>query len=237
MALLGDLTNRFKHLLSPSESRSRRDKEFKAKVPPLPKQVSHETPARSKTADMSPGAAITTWDVEHSPRPALNLDAEVDGAQLPPSPPTSYGQADTDNHGEILSDAQASNIKPPRGDWDANEETILVDDGYYDEQLKNAQQIAELERERRETQAMELRGAGWSEDSVFLFQKLGLRGFEPLLPYGWYKDFQMLPADLFTHNMDKAFIKPLANDGMYRGMNASSFDAQLILSLFQPNAL
>lgn len=220
MALLGDLTNRFKHLLSPSESRQRRDKEFKAKVAPLPRQVSHETPARNKTVNMSPGAAITTWDVNPSPRPNINLNAKVDGAQLPPSPPTSFGQADTETiaAGESSSVAPAFNLKPAREDWDANEETILVDDGYYDEQQKDAQKVAELERERRDAQAMELRAAGWSEDAVFLFQKLGLRGFEPLLPYGWFDDFKMLPADLFTHNMDKAFIKPIGDD--YRAQRA-----------------
>ena len=68
------------------------------------------------------------------------------------------------------------------------------------------------ERRRREAQGYDLRAAGWSEDAIFLFQKLGMRGFEPLLPYGWVEDFKSLPTDLFTPNMDKAFIKPMFDE-------------------------
>jgi hypothetical protein len=92
-------------------------------------------------------------------------------------------------------------------EWDANEETMVVDEGTFMAQSKKLTQ--EKERERRDQQGCELRGAGWSEDAVFLFQKLGMRGFEPILPIAWIHDLDSLPEDLFTANIDKAFIKPV----------------------------
>ncbi len=89
---------------------------------------------------------------------------------------------------------------------DANEDTILVDDGQYMNQTMKID--VDEERKRRHKQGRELRDAGWSEDAVFLFQKLGMRGFEPILPIEWIDDFETLPEDLFTAKLDKAFIKP-----------------------------
>jgi hypothetical protein len=90
--------------------------------------------------------------------------------------------------------------------WDANEETMVVDDGTYMVVQKKVNH--DQERQRQDQQARELRDAGWSEDAVFLFQKLGMRGFEPLMPISWMHDLETVPADLFTENIDKAFIKP-----------------------------
>jgi len=92
-------------------------------------------------------------------------------------------------------------------EWNANEDTIVVDDGRYMEQSKSID--LEEERNRRAKQARELKEAGWSEDAVFLFQKLAMRGIEPLLPVDWLVDFATLPENLFTANIDKAFVRPV----------------------------
>lgn len=104
-------------------------------------------------------------------------------------------------------------------EWDANEETMVVDDGAYMEQNKKID--VEVERIRRDQQGRDLRDAGWSEDAVFLFQKLGMRGFEPLLPISWINDFETVPEDLFTEKLDKAFIKSVFGTD-YSGMDIRS---------------
>ena len=121
-------------------------------------------------------------------------------------------------------------------DWDANEETIVLEDAQYVEARKEAD--PELERERREAQGRDLRAAGWTEDAIFLFQKLGMRGFEPLLPHAWFEDFTMLPADLFTRNIDKAFIKPMSADLEYHGqLEPHLHFHDIVLTIYQRTVL
>lgn len=116
--------------------------------------------------------------------------------------PQSLDRAYTDLEGDTLIDELVEGIKDDEA-FDANEETIVVDESGYDSKAYNP--VAE--RMRREAQGRELRAAGWSEDAVFLFQKLGMRGFEPLMPSSWAFNFVMFPEMMFTKNMDKAYIK------------------------------
>lgn len=117
--------------------------------------------------------------------------------------PQSLDRAYTDFEGDTLIDELVQGIKDEEA-YDANEETIVVDETGYDSKAFNP--VAE--RTRREAHGRDLRDAGWTEDAVFLFQKLGMRGFEPLMPSSWAFNFVMFPRIMFTKNMDKAFIKP-----------------------------
>ncbi|KAI4250883.1 MAG: hypothetical protein L6R35_007621, partial [Caloplaca aegaea] len=47
----------------------------------------------------------------------------------------------------------------------------------------------------------------WSKDEVWLFHKLNMRGFEPLLPDTWDFEFVTLPNNLFSDNDAKVLIK------------------------------
>lgn len=48
---------------------------------------------------------------------------------------------------------------------------------------------------------------GWTEDEVWLFEKLDWRGYEPLLPKNWAADFLTMYELLFTNDDSIAFIK------------------------------
>lgn len=48
---------------------------------------------------------------------------------------------------------------------------------------------------------------GWTEDEVWLFEKLDWRGYEPLLPKNWAGDFLTMYDLLFTSDDSVAFIK------------------------------
>jgi hypothetical protein len=139
----------------------------------------------------------------------------MDRTLLPPSPPASAKQGD-DFEGDTLVGSPGVEYSEKAGssadEWNANEDTVAVDDGNY---LNNSVDV-DKERKRREKQGRQLRDAGWSEDAVFLFQKLGMRGFEPLLPIDWLDDLETLPEDLFTSRLDNAFLKPAHGSG-FRG--------------------
>ena len=47
----------------------------------------------------------------------------------------------------------------------------------------------------------------WSKDQIWLFNKLNMRGFEPLLHETWTQDFLTLPDELFSEADSEVFIK------------------------------
>ncbi|KAF2688170.1 hypothetical protein K458DRAFT_295431 [Lentithecium fluviatile CBS 122367] len=207
MAFLRDLSERVWSYVSPRKTQQRREKPFK--VPAIPIKAK---PA--KDVAMTPQTKIGHWQTK-----TPGSIGSVDNTLLPPTPPTS-AQPHDDLEGDTLihdSVEEAPKESSDESGWDANEETLVVDDGEFMEQQKSIDR--EKERVRQEIQGRELREAGWPEDAVFLFQKLGLRGFEPLLPDDWVNDFPSLPVDLFTHNENKAFIKAKAG-GDYRAQRA-----------------
>jgi hypothetical protein len=201
MAFLTEVSNRFWNYVSPRKTQQRRDKPFR--VPALPHPV--QTPQsiqkqKARAHSMSPTSRVKSWNLK-SPGSSTSPDR---APGLPPSP-KSLERAYTDFEGDTMIEDMVDAIDGGEA-FDANEETIVVDEGRYMDEQKAYDGEAELHR--RERQGRELRAAGWTEDAVFLFQKLGMRGFEPLMPGEWINDFIMLPTNLFTANMDKAFIKP-----------------------------
>lgn len=199
----------------------RREKPYSCTVPSIPRHAKKcrttqsATPSRAGLKRHEP--YIQAWNSRiASPR------SDIDATILPPSPSTSALQLHEEMEGDTLT--PQSPLSPdedefgsPDEEWDANEDTIVVDDGRYMEQSKKIDLGAELSR--RTKQARELRDTGWSEDAVFLFQKLAMRGMEPLLPDDWFVDFAALPGDLFTNNIDKAFIRPV-HGSYYRAQRA-----------------
>jgi hypothetical protein len=158
---------------------------------------------------MSPETRVKSWN-PRTPSPLHDVN-------MPPSPPMSVRLRSDSLEGDTLvSGSPTANEGDKTGssadEVDANEDTMVVDDDKYMNQTINVNQ----ERLKREKQGLELREAGWSEDAVFLFQKLGMRGFEPLFPKHWLDDLDTLPEDLFTARLDNAFLTP-AHGGDYNG--------------------
>ena len=215
MAFLRDVSDRFWSYVSPRKTQQRRDKEFKVPaipIRPTPRKRNIATPA---SRDMSPGLRVKIWSVR---TPSPHSDEDIDRTLLPPSPPASADRHDDDFEGETLIESPVNTgVSEMTGssadEWNANEDTIAVDDGNY---MGHSIDV-DKERERRDKQGRELRDSGWSEDAVFLFQKLGMRGFEPILPIEWIDDLETLPEDLFTARLDKVFLRPAHGSG-YRGV-------------------
>lgn len=216
MTFFRDVSERFWNYVSPRKTQQRREKPFK--VPAVPthtttatqrqKQIAVQKQKRTpKQRDMSPDSRIKVWQTRTM---TPTSDVDMDETLLPPSPPASARPSHDDLEGDTLlpeSPVSPNYFKGQSADeYDANEDTTVVDDGTYLEQHKLVN--VDEERKRRDIQGRELRDAGWSEDAIFLFQKLGMRGFEALLPIDWHDDFETLPEDLFTAKIDTTFIRP-----------------------------
>ncbi|KAJ4296867.1 hypothetical protein N0V90_006915 [Kalmusia sp. IMI 367209] len=188
------MSDRVWDYISPRKTQQRREKPFKIPAVPLrPKG------ARKATPEMDHNTKVDHWDTK------TPVVAAIDHALLPPSPPSSLSRYRDFDGDTLVHDSVEGLPQEEESEWDANEETFVVDDGQYMDLHKSANH--EKEQVRQENQSRKLREAGWSEDAVFMFQKLNMRGFEPLLPDGWVNDFETLPVDLFTANENKAFIK------------------------------
>lgn len=224
MVTFREVSASFWNYISPRKTQQRRDKPFKVpEVPARQNALPKQNVALRKSKEMSPESRVHEW-TPRTPSPLNDIDATL----LPPSPPASALQSHDDFEGETLvavSPGPATKEKTGSSEkeWDANEDTMVVDDGAYMEQQYRVN--VEEERMRREQQARELRDAGWPEDAVFLFQKLGMRGFEPILPADWVDDFETLPEDLFTARRDKVFIRP-SQGSDYHGMFSFSLTVQ-----------
>lgn len=79
----------------------------------------------------------------------------------------------------------------------------------------------DMERERAERQAAaKAAGKGdWTAAEIELFERLSMRGFEPLLPGTWRMDFKTIPDPLFTDNDEEVFIGPTAGHD-FRGVHS-----------------
>lgn len=219
MVTLREVSASFWNYISPRKTQQRRDKPFK--VPDIPHRseaLTKQNIVLLKEKGRSPAPRVHKWS-PRTPSPLIDIDATL----LPPSPPASALQSHDDLEGDTLISESPGNPSEKvdgssEDEWNANEDTMVVDDGTYMEKRNRVD--VDAERKKREVQARELRDAGWSEDAVFLFQKLGMRGFEPILPINWLDDFETLPEDLFTARADKVFIRPSQGSeyhGMYLG--------------------
>ncbi|KAK7192648.1 hypothetical protein DPSP01_006590 [Paraphaeosphaeria sporulosa] len=198
MPFLHRVSERVWDYISPRKTQQRRDKPFR--VPQLP--------VRSKMAERASPETTPNSKVEHWAPNTPASPTDLDDTLLPPSPPASLHRYEDDFDGDTLvhDSVEDGYYKDAESDaYDANDATMVVDDGQYMEMRKAVDRTNE--QLRQEIQCRELRQAGWSEDSIFMFQKLNMRGFEPLLPDPWQKDFVTLPLNLFTPNDSKTFIK------------------------------
>ncbi|KAK0119768.1 hypothetical protein ONS95_011202 [Cadophora gregata] len=61
--------------------------------------------------------------------------------------------------------------------------------------------------------------ASWHPDALFLYERLALRSFEPLIPSDWRIDFPTLPEVLFTDEEENTFVNSNCLPS-YRGIKA-----------------
>jgi hypothetical protein len=217
MTILHEYATKVWSYISPRKTQKAREKPFQFKVPAIPTKPSfkqHEQPAKQLLSppdrDLSPKSRVNTWHTR-TPSPSSDVDITL----VPMSPPDSVlrspeGQ-DSFEGDTLFNTSPISPTFDKTQDFqdievDANDDTIVVDDGGYLETHKGISFDERLLKQQRQRQ--ELQAAGWPEDAIFLFQKINNRGYEPIMPIEWVDDLPSLPADLFTEVPDKPFINP-----------------------------
>ncbi|KAI7227344.1 hypothetical protein KC330_g8444 [Hortaea werneckii] len=106
-------------------------------------------------------------------------------------------------------DADAEDIEAEADDDEPEDTTLVVSEEEYAREHSRSKKVSvPVELSNRGVSSEELAAAGWSEDHIFLVQRIAMRGFEPLLPQYYYMDFRYLPDALFVQDDDKerAFI-------------------------------
>lgn len=124
--------------------------------------------------------------------------------------------SDTENlHTLITPEDSASHIKSQSESGSTRE-----DDGDERDLHLNSKEESELSAEakvhlfldrqtelaRRQETIDRKKEGNWHEDEILLFQKLSMRGFEPLLPSHWNYDFRTCPPTIFSRNEKETFI-------------------------------
>ncbi|RMY97989.1 hypothetical protein D0862_07793 [Hortaea werneckii] len=112
--------------------------------------------------------------------------------------------------GYVSSEDADAEYSEEEADNDEPEDTTLVvsEEEYAREHSRSKKVSVPAELSNRGVSSEELAAAGWSEEHIFLVQRIAMRGFEPLLPQYFYMDFRYLPDALFVQDDDKerAFI-------------------------------
>ncbi|KAJ4334314.1 hypothetical protein N0V87_006966 [Didymella glomerata] len=217
MTILHEYATKVWSYISPRKTKKAREKPFQFKVPAIPTKPSfkqHELSPQQLLSpsdrDLSPESRVNIW---HTRTPSPNSDVDI--TLVPMSPPDSVlrsPEGQDSLQGDTLFNTSPISPTFDKGqdfqdiEVDANDDTIVVDDGGYLETHKGISSDERLLKQQRQRQ--ELQGAGWPEDAIFLFQKINNRGYEPIMPIEWVDDLPSLPADLFTEIPDKPFIKP-----------------------------
>lgn len=210
MPLFANLRESFWSYVSPRKTQERRDKPFK--VPPVPLKIKPTLSNKSEhkrdiRLSMSPVSRVNSWHVRS---PASSVAGER-------SLLTPVSMRREEESEVAIEDLEGDTLIEDDG-YDANNETVVVDEEHYEPQAYDPEE----ERMKRLEQADEMRELGWTEDEITLFQKLGMRGYEPLMPISWTMDFKTIPTALFTKDDDVAFIKA-AHGTDFRGKCCAFF--------------
>ena len=217
MTILHEYATRVWAYISPRKTQQAREKPFQFKVPAIPTKSNFKKQkhAQQKQLLSPPGRSISPdshMDIWHTRTPSPSSDVDI--TMVPISPPDSVIRS-LDGHdgfeGDTLFNTSPISSSFDNGgnldnEVDANDDTMVVDDGVCLETYKGISVDERLFKQQQ--QRLALKESGWPEDAIFLFQKIGLRGYEPIMPVEWVDDLPSLPADLFTERLDKPFIKP-----------------------------
>ncbi|RMY70988.1 hypothetical protein D0864_10756 [Hortaea werneckii] len=127
--------------------------------------------------------------------------------------PDDYDDSDAGEENSVgyveSEDADAEDSEEDDDEDEPEDTTLVVSEEEYAREHSRSKKISvPAELSNRGVSSEELAAAGWSEEHIFLVQRIAMRGFEPLLPQYYFMDFRYLPDALFVQDDDKerAFI-------------------------------
>jgi hypothetical protein len=214
MSFLTRVRDGFWSYVSPRKTQAQRDKPFKAPAGPSARVAGKKALGKSVTASarrsMSPDSRIKNWQAGSSSTSRYQQDAPVFEPMTPASLRRPSHSLSPDRYPNVT--FEGDTLIEEEEIYDANDETIVVTE----DQLQEGYIDVEAERKRWDQKAQAQREEGWSEHAIEIFRKIGMRGYEPLLPSAWKLDFPTLPAELFSDDEEEVFINT-ACKGDFRG--------------------
>ncbi len=139
---------------------------------------------------------------------------------------THIGESEGDPLSSPLSSEESGDVEPKDMSecevTDEDDQTEEEEDVYSEEEDEvdtEAQEAAAAEQKvqeylerqaelalRKEDVEKAKASGDWHPEALFLYERLALRSFEPLLPIDWQIDFPTLPGILFTHDDESTFV-------------------------------
>lgn len=129
-------------------------------------------------------------------------------------------------HEDVIEDDALAALTPSPNPSNGagNDTTLIPDDSDEDDyvgKLSKAEKKeyfidVEDERTRRQEMLRQTETGDRTPEEIALFEKLTMRGFEPIVPRNWMMDFQTLPETMFTNDEAEIFINA-ASGNEFRG--------------------
>ncbi|RMX76448.1 hypothetical protein D0869_10713 [Hortaea werneckii] len=167
-----------------------------------------EGPADGESEEVEYGAYGEDYDIPYAD--ALAEDMSNIRMRMSQDDYDDSDAEEEDSVGDVESeDADAKDSEEDGGEDEPEDTTLVVSEEEYAREHSRSKKISvPAELSNRGVSSEELAAAGWSEEHIFLVQRIAMRGFEPLLPQYYYMDFRYLPNALFVQEDDKerAFI-------------------------------
>ena len=160
---------------------------------------------------MTPGARVRSWNLD-SPDSKIRTPM----IDMPPTPKSNDLDLDSSPVAPVAWDGSTYIGETTEGGMNANDQTV-DESGYSLQATKYFSAVQE--RKRQWEEAKDMRLIGWSDDAIALFQKIGRRGYEPLMPRIWALDFPTMPRGLFSENDGEVFLKSVSGRN-FRGESA-----------------
>jgi len=218
------LFSRFRESLwgfvSPRKTQQRREKPFKAPPPSSKIARLHKREGSPVVPTVDHKLARYDSPIDTQSEPLTDLD---------PISPTISGkralsdvgelEGDTLIHGEEeLEEDNEATLIDLTGEEISNPKIIKHEDNEYKDYEKDIDDPSyQLEGYRRKGD--KLLALHLSQEAVDVFIKIGMRGFEPLMPLTWDPDFDSFPTNLFSRHDDRTYIKAVGNNE-FRAMKA-----------------
>jgi hypothetical protein len=146
----------------------------------------------------------TSPDIDN-PRKRGRDEFEYDASGV--SPNDSVSQINSSEAGFEIGEEDEEEITEILQD-DGDEVEIKEEDSDAAAQAKVQEYLerqAELEMRRKDIAEVKKQG-DWHQDELFLYERLTMRSYEPLIPEYWKIDFPTLPEGLFIDDPDKTLI-------------------------------
>ncbi|KAH7411069.1 hypothetical protein BKA64DRAFT_372880 [Cadophora sp. MPI-SDFR-AT-0126] len=158
------------------------------------------------TERSSPSSAVDSEEVEEEIEEETQDDVEFDAED-------EGEEGDAEEDSDVVMEEEEHSDEEDEVDLEAQE--AAASEAKVQEYLARQKEFETIQENIQKAKA----DASWHPDALFLYERLALRSFEPLVPVDWRVDFPTLPEVLFTDEEEHTFVNSNYLPS-YRGIKA-----------------